>query len=69
MKEGEDISAYLMEGSNLRNHLTALGETILDKQLLNVVLNRLLQSYKMIIQSISYMTNLTFEDVMGKILT
>ena len=41
MKDVEEVSTYLMEASNLRNHLTALGETILDKQLMNVILNGL----------------------------
>ena len=41
----------------------------MDKQLINIVLNELLRSYKMIIQGNSYMTNPTYEDVMGKILT
>ena len=35
MKDGEEVSTYLMEASNLRNHLTALGETISDNQISN----------------------------------
>ena len=69
MKEGEDVSAYLMKTSNIRIHLIALEESILDKQLINIVLNGFLRFYEIIIQSISYMTNPTFEDVMDKILT
>ena len=68
LKEGGDVTTYLMEASNLRNHLSALGETILDRQLVNIVLNGLARSFDMVIQGISYMTNPTFEDVMGKIL-
>jgi hypothetical protein len=59
---------YLMEASNLQNHLNALGETVSDKQLISIVLNGLPRSYDMVIQGISYMTNPIFEDVMGKIL-
>jgi hypothetical protein len=59
---------YLMEASNLQNHLNALGETVSDKQLISIVLNGLPRSYDMVIQGILYMTNLIFEDVMGKIL-
>ena len=69
MKEGEDVSSYLMEVSNLWNHLTALRESISNKQLTNTVLNGLPCFYKMIIQGISYMTNPTFKDVIGKMLT
>jgi hypothetical protein len=47
--------------------LSALGETISDRQL-NIVLNGLPRSFDMVIQGISYMTNPVFEDVMGKIL-
>jgi hypothetical protein len=68
LKEGGDVTTYLMEASNLRNHLSALGETISDKQLISIVLNGLPRSYDMVIQGISYMTNPIFEDVMGTIL-
>ena len=56
-----------MEASNLHNHLTALGENIVDWQLINIVLNGLSRSFDMVIQGIFYMTNPTFEDIMGKI--
>jgi hypothetical protein len=69
MKEGGDISTYLMEASMLQNHLITLGETISDNQLINVVLNRLLRSYDMVIQGVSYLPNPTYEDVMERILT
>jgi hypothetical protein len=69
LKEGGDVTTYLMEGSNLRNHLMTLGETISDKQLINIVLNGLPRSYDMVVQGISYFQNPTYEDVMGKILT
>ena len=69
MKEGKDVSSYIMEASNLWNHLIALDKFVSDKKLINIVLNGLLQSYEMIIQGISYMTNPTFEDVIGKVLT
>jgi hypothetical protein len=68
LKEGGDVTTYLMEGSNLRNHLMTLGETISDKQLINIVLNGLPRSYDMVVQGISYFQNPTYEDVMGKIL-
>jgi hypothetical protein len=68
LKEGGDVTTYLMEASNLRNHLSALGETVSDKQLISIILNGLPRSYDMVIQGISYMTNPIFEDVMGKIL-
>ena len=68
LKEGGDVTTYLMEANNLRNHLSALGETISDRQLVNIVLNSLPRSFNMVVQGISYMTNPTFEDVMGKIL-
>jgi hypothetical protein len=68
LREGGDVTTYLMEASNLRNHLNALGETVSDKQLISIVLNGLPRSYDMVIQGISYMTNPIFEDVMGKIL-
>ena len=69
MKEGEDVSFYLMESSNLWNHLIALEESISNNELINIILNKLLYSYEMIIQGIFYMTNPTFKDVIGKILT
>lgn len=68
LREGGDVTTYLMEASNLRNHFSALGETISDKQLISIVLNGLPRSYDIVIQGISYMTNPIFEDVMGKIL-
>ena len=68
LSEGGDVTAYLMDASNLRNHLNALGETISDRQLVNIVLNGLPRSFDMVVQGISYMPNPTFEDVMGKIL-
>ena len=41
MKEGSDVLTYLMEASNLRDHLaTQLGQTITDQQLTNIILNR-----------------------------
>ena len=49
MKDGEELAMYLMEASNLQNHRTALGETISDKLLMNVILNGLPRSYRMII--------------------
>ena len=49
LREGGDVTTYLMEASNLRNHLSALGETILDKQLISIVLNGLPRSYDMVI--------------------
>ena len=49
MKEGHNVSSYLVEASNLRNHLIALEKSVLDKQLINIVLNALLCSYEMII--------------------
>jgi hypothetical protein len=49
LKEGGDVTTYLMEASNLRNHLVTLGETISDKQLINIVLNGLPRSYYMVV--------------------
>jgi hypothetical protein len=49
LKEGGDVTTYLMEASNLRNHLVTLGETISDKQLINIVLNGLPRSYDMVV--------------------
>ena len=54
LKEGGDITAYLMEASNLCNHLNALGETIVDHELIDIVLNGLPCSFDMVIQGISY---------------
>ena len=68
LKEGGDMITYLMEASNLRNHLSTLRETISDRQLINIILNGLPRSFDMVVQRISYMTNPTFEDIMGKIL-
>jgi hypothetical protein len=67
LREG-GVTIYLMKASNLRNHLSSLGETVSDKQLISIVLNGLPRSYDIVIQGISYMTNPIFEDVMGKIL-
>jgi hypothetical protein len=69
MKEGSDVSTYLMEARTLRNHLVVLGETISDNQLINVVLNGLPCSYDMVVQGVSYLPNPTYEDDMGRILT
>jgi hypothetical protein len=49
LKEGGDVTTYLMEASNLRNHLVIFGETISDKQLINIVLNGLPRSYDMVV--------------------
>ena len=68
MKDGEDVSSYLMDARNLCNHLTTLRKMVSDEQLMNVILKGLLVSFKMIIQSISYMTTPTFKDIMGKFL-
>jgi hypothetical protein len=68
LKERGGVTVYLMEVSNLQNHLTAVGEVVSDRQLVNIVLNGLPHSFDMIIQGISYLPNSTFEDVMEKIL-
>ena len=65
MREGEDINTYLTDAMNLHNQLKCYGEAIEDKTLINLVLNGLPQSYKMIIQGITYLTNPTFDIVMG----
>lgn len=49
MKERGDISTYFMEVMDIKNHLNAFGKTIIDKTLINIVLNGLLQSYEMVI--------------------
>jgi hypothetical protein len=69
LKEGGDVTTYLIETSNLRNHLRTLGEEVSNKQLITIVLNGLPRSYDMIVQGTSYILNPTFEDVMEKILT
>jgi hypothetical protein len=69
MKEGGDVSTYLTEASELRDRLRTLGEEVSDMTLNSIVLNGLPRTYEMVIQGISFMTNPSFEDVMGKILT
>jgi hypothetical protein len=69
MREGEDINTYLTDAMDLRNQLKCYGEAIEDKTLINLVLNGLPHSYEMIIQGITYLTNPTFDIVMGKLLT
>lgn len=49
LAEGGDVTTYLMEASNLRNHLCALGEVISDRQLVNIVLNGLPRSFNMVV--------------------
>jgi hypothetical protein len=69
MKEGGDVSIYLTEASELRDRLRTLREEVSDKTLNSIVLNGLPRTYEMVIQGISFMTNPSFEDVMGKLLT
>ena len=69
MKEGIDMSTYLMEANTLQNHFVALGKNISDNQLINVMLNGLPWTYDMVVQGISYLLNPTYKDVMGRILT
>ena len=69
MREGEDINIYLTNTVDLRNQLKCYGEVIEDKTSINLVLNGLPQSYEMIIQGITYLTNPTFDIVMEKLLT
>jgi hypothetical protein len=68
MKEGGNVNAYLTEASKLRDRLQTLGEKVPDRTLNNIVLNGLPRTYEMVIHGISYMTNRSFEDVMGKII-
>jgi hypothetical protein len=49
LKKGGNVTTYLMEASNLRNHLTALEEVVSDRQLVNIVLNGLPHLFDMII--------------------
>jgi hypothetical protein len=46
------VTTYLMEANNLRNHLSALEESISDQQLVNIVLNSLPRSFDMVVQGI-----------------
>ena len=69
MREGEDINTYLTTTMDLRNQLRCYGESMEDRTLINLVLNGLPQSYKMIIQGITYLLDPKFEVVMEKLLT
>jgi hypothetical protein len=69
MKERSDVATYLNKASDLRDRLKSLRDDIPDKTLNNIVLNGLPRSYEMTIQGITYITNPSFEEVMGKILT
>lgn len=48
MKERRDISTFLMEAIDMKNQLKALGEVVIDKTLINIVVNALLWSYKLL---------------------
>lgn len=46
MKEGGDISTYLIEAVDIKNQLNAFSETIANKMLINIILKMMRQSYK-----------------------
>lgn len=46
MKEGGDISTYLIEAVDIKNQLNAFSETIANKMLINIILKMMWQSYK-----------------------
>ena len=68
LKERRDVLTYPMEASNLHEYLTTLGEMISDKEFINIVLNGLPKSFKMIIEGITYLSYPTFDNIMSKIL-
>lgn len=55
IKEEWNISTYFMAIMDIKNQLKAFGEVIANKTLINIVLNGLPWSYKIVIQDISYM--------------
>lgn len=69
MKERRDISTYLKEVMDMKNKLKAFGEIIANKIFINIIVKGMLQSYKMMIQGITYINQSTFEDVIDKFLT
>lgn len=68
MKEENDINTYLIEAMDMKNYVKAFDEEIANKTLINTLVNRLLWSYKMVIQGITYMIQPTFEDIKYKLL-
>nr|PNR47780.1 hypothetical protein PHYPA_012253 [Physcomitrium patens] len=54
MKERRDISTYLKEVMDMKNKLKAFGEIIANKIFINIIVKGMLQSYKMMIQGITY---------------
>jgi hypothetical protein len=49
MKEGNDVSAYLMEANDIKDRLQSLGKETPDKTMISIVLNGLPRSNKMVI--------------------
>lgn len=67
IKEGNDINTYLMEAKDMKNQLKAFDKKIVDKTLINTILNRLPQNYKMVIQGHIYMIQSMFKDIINEL--
>lgn len=63
------MKRYLMKVINIQNYLQILSEIVLDKQFIIIVLNNLSYFFELIIYDTSYIQNLTFQDIIGMILT
>lgn len=62
-KERSNINIYLIEAIDVKNHLKVFGKDMVNKTFRNIFLNELPQSYKIVIQSITYIIQPIFEDV------
>lgn len=58
-----------MEAIDRKNKQKAFKKIIVNKTLIDIILNGLQQNYKMVIQGITYMNQPSFEDVMNQFLT
>lgn len=67
IKEGNDINTYLMEAKDMKNQLKAFDKKIVDKTLINTILDRLPQNYKMVIQGHIYMIQSMFKDIINEL--
>lgn len=67
--EGESFTEYIKKAKELKNKLLFMGETILDKTIASILLNRMPRSYERVIQGIAALDELpSFEKMTSKLL-
>jgi hypothetical protein len=68
--EGGSVEDYVKKARELKNRLASMGETVTDRNLIQLVLNGLPQSFESTIQTLTHQTvPLSFEQVASSLTT